>query len=88
MICPGLSKQNSRKHMGVGSHTRSSHTSLVLSGCERDRADVVVKALENALKGELDKGAESTLTLRAEGVEISVSTGRSNSLYDLVRVKV
>lgn len=74
--CPGLNRQNRRRHVGVGSQTDISHTSFVSSGCARDCA-LELTRFEMKRKGDEDSGDESTRTRRADGVVGAVSTGFS-----------
>jgi hypothetical protein len=57
---PGLKKQNSRRQIGIGSQTASSHTSRVGSGCALDSALVSPRMLVRNLSGEEATGEEST----------------------------
>ena len=75
--CPGLNRQKSLRHMGSGSQTASSHTSLVGAGCDLDSADVGARILERVRRGDEDIGDESTRTLEALGVFGAPSTEAS-----------
>jgi len=79
-ICPGLNRQNILRDKGVGSHTASSHTSLVASGCALDSAESAASMEDRKRSGEEDTGDESTRTRCAEGVLGTASTEASNSL--------
>ena len=77
---PGLNKQNILRASGVGSHTASSQTSLVASGCDLDSAVSASSILERKRSGDEDRGEESTRTREAEGVLGTASTEVSNNL--------
>lgn len=64
---PGLKRQNSRRQIGRGSQTASSHTSRCASGCARDSADPAI-TFAKYRNGEAAIGFESTRTRRADGV--------------------
>ena len=78
--CPGLNMQNMRSDNGVGSHTASSQTSFVASGCALDSAVSVASMLERNRSGEEERGEESTRTRWADGVLGTASTEVSKSL--------
>ncbi len=61
-MCPGLNKQNILRDKGVGSHTASSHTSLVASGCALDSAEFAASIEAKKRSGEEDTGDKSTRT--------------------------
>ena len=74
--CTGEKIANSLRESGVGSHTETSHTSRVSSGCDLD-SGVLVKdsmILPNKRIGVVAVGEESTGTLRALGVVGSICT--------------
>lgn len=78
--CPGLNKQNILRDKGVGSHTASSHTSLVASACALDCAEFAAIMEDRKRSGEEATGDESTRTRLADGVLGTSSTEASNSL--------
>ena len=60
--CPGLKRQNILRHIGIGSHTESSQTSLVASGWDLASAALTASKVERKRSGEDDSGEESTRT--------------------------
>lgn len=76
---PGLNRQNSLRHNGVGSHIASSQTSLVASGCDLASAVADASILERKRRGDDDSGEESTRTRCAEGVLGGLSMEASKS---------
>ena len=82
--CTGEKIANSLRESGVGSHTETSHTSRVSSGCDLD-SGVLAKdsmILPNKRIGEAVVGEESTGTLRALGVVGSICTFTNITILD------
>lgn len=66
---PGEKSEKSSRFSGLGSQTRTSHTSLCSSGCALDAAELEFRTEVRYRRGEEDTGEESMRTRRAEGVE-------------------
>ena len=75
--CPGLNVQKRPRQSGRGSHTASSHTSRVGSGCALDSALGSPSIFVRKRSGEEETGDESTRTRCAEGVLWGTSMGDS-----------